>query len=186
MSGSLISLGIRLITNEPTRSRGFRVSKRLSSAPATAAIYSPPGSGRTGRRNRWLPIAVSLVALALMPLPPLSVSKADECLTKAEARHKFRGETLYWHTSAHCWDDQKVTRDGSAPPRASPPVSDLERPAPGAPAAEIAFPSLLPTREMPVPGLPSRIEWFSPRSMTGWPLVYDYDEPEFKPWTRIR
>lgn len=44
--------------------------------------------------------------LALL-LATMSYSYASpSCLTKEEARAKYPGQHLWWHTLAHCWDDQ--------------------------------------------------------------------------------
>jgi len=29
-------------------------------------------------------------------------------MTQGEAREKYRGDWLYWHTAKHCWNNQKI------------------------------------------------------------------------------
>jgi hypothetical protein len=62
-------------------------------------------------------------------------------------------------------------------------AGDLERPAPNAPAAEIAFPAMKQSENMRPASLPQPVPWFTPYPMTSWPEIYDVDRPDkFKPW----
>jgi hypothetical protein len=112
---------------------------------------------------------------------------ADQCLTKPEAQRKFGARAhLYWHTTAHCWDNERLTdrvryhfqRD--AADIDEPPKLKAEVVGPS-----IAFPTVVRVDEMPEPGLRLPIAWFNPWPMSTWPLVYDFDTPaRFSPWRR--
>jgi hypothetical protein len=67
-----------------------------------------------------------------------------------------------------------------------PKFSDLDRPAPSAPPAEIAFPTMVHSEAMARPPFIYKpLPWFSPYPMTGWPQIYDVDEPDrFTVWRK--
>lgn len=87
-----------------------------------------------------------------------------ECLTKAEAQHRFPRARLYWHTTARCWDDQPVGR--------YPYQRDAAEPA-ASPGPEIAFPAL-------VRGGAPAADWLSPWPSATWMAVWDFDETTFR------
>lgn len=136
---------------------------------------------------RVLALCLIVPALAMIYLRSTPAA-ADPCLTRAEARHKFGDVHLYWHTEAHCWDNVpvgKATRTRYAPPPIHHEVVD--RAGVDLPPAEIAYPTVRVSQDLPTARWPgwAYVPWFTPWSMTGWPLVYDFDEPEkFAPWTK--
>jgi len=114
-------------------------------------------------------------------------AQAKPCLTKAEARQLYKTDHIYWHTSAHCWDDQASgSKSGDDEPEVT---AAAARPASVAAAVrpEIAFPSLIkgdgiaPTQWVNWP----HVDWFSPSSMLTHPWIWDFDAPDtFTPWRK--
>jgi hypothetical protein len=135
------------------------------------------------------------------------LSLQAKCLTKPEATKLWPKAHLYWHGEGRCWDNNavsKASRDQYEPRRQSREsiarvlqerdkaaqsevISDLDRAAPSAPPAEIAFPTVVRSNEMAQSQLqiPKPVPWFNPHSMTSWPQVYDIDEPDgFTEWRK--
>ena len=48
---------------------------------------------------------ILLASLAIMLV--FAASASPSCLTKKEARAKWPGAHLYWHTERHCWDNHR-------------------------------------------------------------------------------
>jgi hypothetical protein len=123
----------------------------------------------------------------LLASSPTASAQAKPCLTKLEARQIYRTDHLYWHTSAHCWDDQASGSDwGDNEPKV---VAAVAGPAISAaavrPHIEIAFPSLVKADGVPPAQWPARlqVDWFSPWSMLTHPWIWDFDAPDtFTPW----
>jgi hypothetical protein len=117
------------------------------------------------------------------------LAQAKPCLTKVEARQLYKTDHIYWHTSAHCWDDQALgSKSGDSEPK---PVAAAAGPATLAaavrPNIEIAFPSLVKADGVPTSQWPVRlqVDWLSPWSMLTHPWVWDFDAPDtFKPWRK--
>ena len=65
--------------------------------------------------HKW-PLALALAgALGLLLALGLAALGADvnpACMTKAQAKAKWPKAWLYWHTAAHCWDNQRGGRHG--------------------------------------------------------------------------
>jgi len=106
-------------------------------------------------------------------------------LTKIEARQLYKTDRIYWHTSAHCWDNRALgSNEGDNEPKV---VAAAVRPATAAAAVrlEIAFPSLIKgdgisrTQSVDWP----QVDWFSPWPMLTHPWIWDFDAPDaFTPW----
>lgn len=79
-------------------------------------------------------IALLLVATVLICGGIVRSAEASpSCMTHREAREKYRGDWLYWHTSKHCWDNRKT--------KIAPDTVEVERvpvPMPRPAAAELA------------------------------------------------
>jgi hypothetical protein len=131
--------------------------------------------------------ATASIVWILLVSSPTASAQAKPCLTKLEARQIYRTDHLYWHTSAHCWDDQASGSDlGDNEPKV---VTAAARPATSAaavrPHIEIAFPSLVKSDGVPPAQWPARlqVDWFSPWSLLTHPWIWDFDARDtFTPW----
>ena len=74
-----------------------------------------PAAGCRFKLDKW-PLALALAgALGLLLALGLAALGADvnpACMTKAQAKAKWPKAWLYWHTAAHCWDNQRGGRHG--------------------------------------------------------------------------
>ena len=121
-------------------------------------------------------------AILNLALPAFQRSaQAEQCQTKQEAKRAFPNAHLYWHTSAHCWDNVpteafnerkrlRLYHEAVAMPQ---PIA-LEQ----VPAATTIYPTLM---RGPQPSA----DFFYPGSFDRQPLLIDIDSPiPFIPWDR--
>jgi hypothetical protein len=141
-----------------------------------------------------------LLALKLCtpPEPPadalaIAAEQASaQCLTKSQARAIYKTSHLYWHTAAHCWDDNssrsRKYRDGqhraSAPKSRSNPVTVSEARAQALPVdpngngvsratsakSEVVYPTLV-AKQADVAADIYTVQ----QPITQWPLMLDID-----------
>jgi hypothetical protein len=125
----------------------------------------------------WMLLALLLTTSAL----------GKPCLTKDAARQLYKTDRIYWHTAAHCWDDQaSASKSGYeanvAATSANPPVAATVKP-----QIEIAFPSLVKADGISSAQWTSslHVNWFSPWPMLTHPWIWDFDAPDaFTPWRK--
>jgi hypothetical protein len=138
-------------------------------------------------------IALVLFALGIIINVAYGADNVRSCLTKEQARAKWRTEWIYWHGSNHCWDNvrgsantankadgtvqiirapkpnraTKAGREDAAPPDAN--GNTIRGPS-------IYFPDMMPG--IGVDGTMMRAD-----SMSQWPVLMDVDAPpQFLPW----
>jgi len=151
-------------------------------------------------------ISLAVIVLIVWLVFANAASAADNnapCLTKEQARAKYPGQWLYWHTANRCWDNVNV-RSTHARAVAAAIVSKpatwgkqnslkLAKPNPdpngnvthhsGKPLiVEQAGPTVFYPTLMTGPGTVD--DMLYPEQMTTWPLVVDFDAdpPQFVPW----
>ena len=122
------------------------------------------------------------VIVLLTPCPTLAADNTPPCLSREQAKAKYPGAHLYWHTINRCWDNIPVGRSKTVI-RAAPPIRPLpverpqvpEPPPPGEPSS-VFYPDLMP-------GNPPSASLLVPEPVTQWPLT-DFDEmpPPFAEW----
>jgi hypothetical protein len=134
------------------------------------AITATTGTG-------WILLALLLTTSA----------QAKPCLTKNEARQLYKTDRIYWHTAAHCWDDQASGSKSGNEPKVAAAGPNLPLAAAVKPHIEIAVPPLvkadgiLPAQWTGAP----HVDWFSPWSMLTYPWIWDFDAPDaFTPWRK--
>jgi hypothetical protein len=110
--------------------------------------------------------STSIVAMLLAPLLT-TYAQAMPCLTQSEARQLYKTDRIYWHTAAHCWDDQASGSKSGYEPKVVTVAGNTPVSAAVKPHIEIALPSFVKTD-----GIPSaqwtgwlQVDWFSP-----WPM----------------
>jgi len=139
-------------------------------------------------RRHYLAVTAptSIVWMLLAPLLTTSV-QAKPCLTKDEARQLYKTDRIYWHTAAHCWDDQASASKSGYEPKVAAAGANLPLAATVKPQIEIAFPPLVKADGIPTAqwaGWP-QFDWFSPWSMLTHPWIWDFDAPDaFTPWRK--
>ena len=79
----------------------------------------------------------------LLALLLTTSAQAKPCLTKTEARQLYKTDRIYWHTTAHCWDDQAARSKSEDEPNVMATTEDIALSAVDKPHIEIAFPSLV-------------------------------------------
>jgi hypothetical protein len=128
----------------------------------------------------------AILASLLVPLLTTS-GRAKPCLTKTEARQLYKTDRIYWHTAAHCWDDQASGSKSEDEPNVMAAVEKTALAAVVKPHIEIAFPSLVKANGISSAqwtGSPY-VDWFSPWSMLTHPWIWDFDAPDaFTPWRK--
>jgi len=141
------------------------------------------------RAEQFLAYAFILVAISivitgvwLLMEKAFGADNLPACLTKEQARAKFKTSHLYWHTERHCWDNQSgrhprpkirpsIEPNGNAaPPKKPIQVAQVIGPT-------VAYPTL-------ISGGGTVNAMLQPDAMTRWPLVADFDAdpPQFTPW----
>ena len=123
----------------------------------------------------------------LLALLLTTSAQAKPCLTKTEARQLYKTDRIYWHTTAHCWDDQAARSKSEDEPNVMATTEDIALSAVDKPHIEIAFPSLVKADGIsPVQWTGSlHVDWFSPWSMLTHPWIWDLDAPDaFTPWRK--
>lgn len=114
---------------------------------------------------------IAILALLLLPSQAMAADNTPPCLSREQAKAKYPGAHLYWHTINRCWDNIPVTRGRRvyAPPIRLPiekPV--IEPPEPEPHRSSIFYPDLMP-------GAPPAPAMLSPEPATRW-LFTDFDE----------
>jgi len=123
----------------------------------------------------------------LLALLLTTSAQGKPCLTKDEARQLYKTDHIYWHTAAHCWDDQALGSKSGYEPKMAAAGADLPLATAVKPHIEIAFPSLVKAE-----GISSaqwtgsqHVDWFSPWPMLTHPWIWDFDAPDaFTPWRK--
>ena len=122
------------------------------------------------------------------------------CLTKEQARAKYHGAWLFWHTANRCWDNRKGGGTTYTVSRAATwgKQNSLKLPKPNLDASanivrhsgrsiildsptgpHIFYPDLMA-------GGGTANSMLTPESMQMWPLIadFDIDPPQFIPWQK--
>ena len=128
--------------------------------------------------NRMQAITITLILIVIVTVAVVLAEKAfgadnlPPCLTQAQAKAKWPGRWLYWHTARHCWDNVNKTNKQYRPP-----VNHAIQDEP--PGPMVSYPALMG-------GGGTADEMLRPEAMTQWPLIADFDEnePRFEPWTK--
>jgi hypothetical protein len=121
-------------------------------------------------------------AVLNLALPPFQRSAhAEQCRTKLEAERAFPTAHLYWHTSAHCWDN--VPTDAfNVRERLRPHREAADRPQPTTSEQVLAATTIYP---MLIRGPQPSADFFYPGTFDRQPLLIDIDRPtQFIPWDR--
>ena len=120
---------------------------------------------------------------------------SQPCLTKEQARAKWRTEWIYWHGSSHCWDNVRGSANTANKPDNT--VQIIRAPKPNratkggredtatdangnivTKGPPIYFPDLMP-------GSGTDGSMLRPDGMTWWPVLIDVDaQPQFVPWQK--
>jgi hypothetical protein len=131
--------------------------------------------------------ATTSTVCVLLALLLTASAQAKPCLTQTEARQLYKTDRIYWHTAAHCWDDQASASKSGYEPRVAAAGANLPLVAAVKPHIEIAFPSLVKVDGIPTAqwtGWPP-VDWFSPWPMLTHPWIWDFDAPDaFTPWRK--
>jgi hypothetical protein len=139
------------------------------------------------RRHYLAVTATTGTVWVLLALLLATSAQAKPCLTKAEARHLYKTDRIYWHTTAHCWDDQGVGSKSEDEPNVMAATEDTTFSAVVKPQIEIAFPSLVKADGISSAQWtgPLYVNWFSPWPMLTHPWIWDFDAPDaFTPWRK--
>jgi hypothetical protein len=164
----------------------------------------------TGKLTR-AGVVIGLIVFALLFLAVWSVvevafgaDSAASCLTKEQARAKWRTEWIYWHGANHCWDNVRGTAATANKPDNT--VQIIRAPKPNrATKADKSLPldasgnatarSISPIVQGPVIYYPELMggsgtssNMLTPSLLYTWQPVTDFDiEPvPFTPWSRAR
>ena len=139
--------------------------------------------------------ALTLLALGLIINVAYGADNARPCLTKEQARAKWRTEWIYWHGSNHCWDNVRGTAATANKPDNTVQIirapksnratkggrEDTATDANGNNSIKgpsIYFPDLMP-------GNWTDGSMLRPDGMTWWPVLIDVDaQPQFVPWQK--
>ena len=120
---------------------------------------------------------------------------SQPCLTKEQARAKWRTEWIYWHGSNHCWDN--VRGSANTANKADGTVQIIRAPKPNratkagredttpldASGNQIRGPSIYFPDLMPGTGVDGTM--MRADSMSQWPVLMDVDAPSlFLPWQK--
>jgi hypothetical protein len=147
-------------------------------------------------------LITAALALATWGLIGLAYGADNDppCLTKEQARTKWPGQWLYWHTANRCWDNvnTRSTRSHAVAAAVKPRYSvnknplQLNKP-PVDPNGNVAHHSGRPIvlesgpavfYPMLMTGGGTTNDMLQPDAMTTWPLIADFDAdpPQFIPW----
>lgn len=134
-------------------------------------------------------IIIILVVVAIIVIGVWTALGADSCLTKEQARAKWPGQWLYWHTAQRCWDNQRGGRQVYSVSRnplqlGKPPIDGngnqahhSGRPIVLEPKPNISYPAL-------IAGGGTSGDMLTPHAMSTWSPIADFDTdpPAFIPW----
>lgn len=145
-------------------------------------------------------VIIILAAVAVIAIGAWTVLGADLCLTKEQARAKFPGQWLYWHTAQRCWDNQRGNKTGQnramqvAHPvnrnplqLGKPPIDGngglgrhSSRPIVVEKSPTIFYPTLMS-------GGGTTDNMLYPHTVASWSPITDFDSdpPPFLPWLRV-
>jgi hypothetical protein len=141
-------------------------------------------------------VIIVLAAVAVIAIGAWAVLGAESCLTKEQARARWPGTWLYWHTAQRCWDNQRGSKTGqnravqvvhSAQQVGKPPIEgngDLGRQGSRPIAVEksptIFYPDL-------IAGGGTTNNMLYPHTVASWSPITDFDSdpPPFLPWARV-
>jgi hypothetical protein len=129
------------------------------------------------RRDYRAVTATTSTVWMLFSLLLTTSAQTKPCLTQTEARQLYKSNRIYWHTAAHCWDDQASASKSGYEPKVAAAGTNLPLVATVKPQIEIAFPSLVKDDGIPTAqwmGWP-QVDWFSPSSMLIHPWIWDFD-----------
>jgi len=165
--------------------------------PEGCDCYAQGGGDMRGYSGSLTLLAVGIMLLSIiialisigMVVNALGADNLTPCLSKAEARAKFPGQIIYWHTVNHCWDNVPV-KVAHARKTDKLPIVDANGGATSrrATAASSVRPSL-PTVFYPslMSGGGTDDIMLRGETMQTWPVVADFDAdpPLFLPWLRV-
>ena len=121
-------------------------------------------------RNKTRFLWLLVLAAPATPAP----AGAAPCLTHQQARERFSGAHLYWHTDAHCWDNRRRGGDYERSPEPRSVSHDAKVPTDQAVRdvhATVFYPSLTvntwPNQARLIP--------FDAHDMSRWPVLFDVD-----------
>jgi hypothetical protein len=127
-------------------------------------------------------VCLLLTTLLSLAVPPFHGSaQAQQCRTEQQAKRAFPDAHLYWHTSAHCWDNVP-TDAANERDRLRQAVEVAARPKPlgfDQKSTTTIYPNMMRG------GPPPSADFFYAGTFDRQPLLFDMENrTEFVPWDR--
>lgn len=161
---------------------------------------------RTTEWAFWVILIGALLSIGVVMVAAASAADNDPpCLTKEQAKAKYPGQWLYWHTANRCWDNvntkSRHARSVAAVVKSKPAVWGRENslklgkplPDPNGNIPHHSGKPLITEQHGPsvfyptlMKGVGTSDNMLQPYSINVWPLIVDFDidPPLFIPWNQ--